>query len=132
MARTVLPLAVWTRRSPLARQRRSMQARTAAGDRLAPHIVNVSIIADNGRTVDGEMLLLALDMDGVLASSGAACSSGTVRPSHVLRAVGHQPDELGGLVRFSLGKDTSKADVDYAVDRLLLVVNRMLGAETAS
>ncbi|NNE48535.1 MAG: cysteine desulfurase [Rhodothermales bacterium] len=97
----------------------------AVDDRLAPHIVNVSVRRDDGLPFDGEMLLLNMDMEGVSVSSGSACSSGTVRPSHVLEALGRSRGDAGAAVRFSLGKDTSRADVESAVDRLRRVVERM-------
>jgi cysteine desulfurase len=97
----------------------------AVDDRLAPHIVNVSVRRDDGPPFDGEMLLLNMDMEGVSVSSGSACSSGTVRPSHVLEALGRSRDDAGAAIRFSLGKDTSRADVESAVDRLRTVVERM-------
>jgi len=101
----------------------------AADDRLAPHIVNVSVRRDDGLRFDGEMLLLNMDMEGVSVSSGSACSSGTVRPSHVLEALGRSRNDASAAVRFSLGKDTSRADVESAVDRLRTVVERMHDAQ---
>lgn len=61
---------------------------------------------------DGEALLIALDLDGFAASSGAACASGSLKPSHVLTAMGLTAAQTHGSLRFSLGKDTTEADVD--------------------
>ena len=93
--------------------------------RVAPHIVNVSVREDAQSSVDGEMLLLGLDVDGVFASSGSACSSGALRPSHVLTALGRTHDEATAAVRFSLGVHSTEEDVAYAVDRLAEIVRRL-------
>ncbi len=87
--------------------------------------MNVSVRAAGGAGIDGEMLLLSLDLEGICASSGSACSSGTVRPSHVLTEVGRSPEEAAAAVRFSLGASTTEADVDYAVDKLGKIVHRL-------
>ncbi len=97
------------------------------GEAAAPHILNVSFPPVAGRTVDGEMLLLGLDLAGVHASSGSACTSGAVEPSHVLRALGIPRDTANATVRFSLGRSTTSSDVDFAADQLAAVVGRMRG-----
>jgi len=71
-----------------------------------PGNVNISISG-----VDGSTLLMNLDRFGVCASSGAACSSGSIEPSHVLKAIGLPPDRASGGVRFSLGRDTTEAEL---------------------
>ena len=71
------------------------------------------------------MLLLSLDMAGVCASSGSACSSGAVEPSHVLRAMGVPRETANATVRFSLGHPTTEADVGRAAAALAEVVQRM-------
>ncbi|GHG72199.1 cysteine desulfurase family protein [Comamonas sp. JC664] len=68
--------------------------------------------------VEGEALLIALDLDGICVSSGAACASGTLTPSHVLRAMGLSPAEARGSLRFSLGPTTTEADVRRVVSAL--------------
>ena len=91
----------------------------------APHILNLLLLSEEGVGVDGEMLILGLDIEGVYASAGSACSSGTVKPSHVLDAIG-VPDRLAsGSLRLSLGPDTSTEDVSDAAERIVRVVNRM-------
>ena len=76
----------------------------------APHVLNVSVPG-----VSNEALLLTLDMEGIAASSGSACSSGAVTPSHGLLALG-LPEELASpSVRFSLGRDTTDAEIDRVV-----------------
>jgi cysteine desulfurase len=90
----------------------------------APHILNVSFPPQGGRPVDGEMLLLALDMGGVMASSGSACASGAVEPSHVLRALDVERDAARATVRLSMGRSTTEASVDHALAVLAEVVER--------
>ncbi|MDX1440466.1 MAG: cysteine desulfurase family protein [Rubricoccaceae bacterium] len=92
---------------------------------VAPHILNVSFPPFNGRKIDGEMLLLGLDVAGVYVSSGSACTSGAIEPSHVLLAMGVPPETANATVRFSLGKSTTEAGVDYAAEQLHTVVNRI-------
>ena len=67
------------------------------------------------REVDGNALLMRLDLEGVAASSGSACKTGDPRPSSVLLAMGAQPDWARGSLRLSVGRATTAADVDYAV-----------------
>ncbi len=66
--------------------------------------------------VEGEALLIALDLKGLACSTGAACSSGAVEPSHVLTAIGLPPEEARASLRFSLGRHTTEADVDFALN----------------
>lgn len=82
-----------------------------------PHNANFSFPG-----VDGQMLIQALDMKGMAASAGSACTSGTVDPSHVLSAIGLERDVALGSVRLSLGKSTSEEDVNYVIDQLQEVV----------
>jgi cysteine desulfurase len=64
---------------------------------------------------DGEALLMNLDLEGVAASSGSACSAGTLEPSHVLTAMGRSPAEARASVRFSLGRETTRDHLEFAV-----------------
>jgi cysteine desulfurase len=89
------------------------------------HILSVSVTGREGRAVDGEMLLVALDMEGVCVSAGSACTSGALEPSHVLRAMGVPDDVAQATVRFSLGLQTTAADVDGAAEALVRVLRRM-------
>jgi cysteine desulfurase len=75
----------------------------------SPRHVNVT-----ARDVDGEALLMNLDLEGVAASSGSACSAGTLEPSHVLTALGKSPDEARASIRFSLGRDTTLEQLEFA------------------
>ena len=78
-----------------------------------PGNVNVSV-----RYVEGEALLMRLDLAGVAASSGSACTSGSLDPSHVLLAIGLPHEIAHGSLRLSLGSDTTEADVDYVLEKL--------------
>jgi cysteine desulfurase len=60
--------------------------------------------------------VMALDLAGVMVSAGAACSSGKVRPSHVLRAMGASPEAAASAIRISLGWDSVAADIDHLVE----------------
>ena len=75
--------------------------------------------------VEGEATLLNLDLEGIAASSGSACSSGTMAPSHVLLAMGMRADEAQGSLRFSLGRATTEEDVDAVVAVLPPIVQRL-------
>jgi cysteine desulfurase len=80
----------------------------------APRVSNTANISFHG--VASESLLIALDMKGLACSSGSACSSGAVRPSHVLTAIGLSADDARSSLRFSLGRHTTDADVDFALE----------------
>ncbi len=75
--------------------------------------------------VEGESLLLSLDMLGVAASSGSACTSGSLEPSHVLSAMGVRDEFLHGSLRFSLGRGNTDKDVDFLIEQLPPIVERM-------
>lgn len=94
---------------------------------VAPHVVNVAFPPDDGEPLDGEMLILNLDMKGVLVSAGSACTSGALEPSHVLTALGLERETASAAVRFSFGADTTEGDVDYALETLHSTLDRMRG-----
>ncbi len=75
--------------------------------------------------VEGEGLLQALDLVGIEASNGSACNVGSIEPSHVLKALGLPDAETVGTLRFSLGKYTTEADIDYVLEKLPNIVKRM-------
>ncbi len=85
-----------------------------------PNNLNVSF-----QYVEGESILLSLDLDGIAASSGSACSSGSLEPSHVLLAMGLTAELAHGSIRFSLCKDTTKREIDYTVDCLKTVIEKL-------
>jgi cysteine desulfurase len=87
--------------------------------RRVPNITNLSF-----RDVDGEALLIALDLKGIAVSTGSACASGSVEPSHVLTALGLTREEVRGSLRFSLSCYTTREEIDYTVDALQEIVER--------
>jgi cysteine desulfurase len=89
-------------------------------ERRLPHLSNISF-----RFIEGEGLLINLDMQGVAVSTGSACSSGTLEPSPVIRALGRDEEMARGSIRFSFGKDNTDEDVDYVVEVLQTVVARL-------
>jgi cysteine desulfurase len=94
-------------------------------DARLPHNLHVSFDG-----IEGERLLLAL---GDLAvSTGSACASGSQAPSHVLQAIGATSDRSGASIRFGLGRSTSEADVDFAIDRVSTVVTALLATSLLS
>lgn len=88
-------------------------------DRL-PNNVNFSF-----RFVEGESLLIMLDMKGICGSSGSACTSGTLDPSHVLLAIGLPHEIAHGSLRLTLSDETTKEDIDYVVDSLKEIVAKL-------
>jgi cysteine desulfurase len=75
--------------------------------------------------IDGEALVIALDLKGLAVSTGAACSSGAIEPSHVLLAIGLRPDQARASIRFSLGKQTAAEDIDFALALVPEVIARL-------
>ena len=77
------------------------------------------------KNIEGESILLALDLKGIAASTGSACSSGSLEPSHVILAIGRKSEQAHGSVRFTIGKYTTKKDIDYTISCLKKIVNRL-------
>lgn len=75
--------------------------------------------------VEGEGLILSLDLDGIAASTGSACSSGALDPSHVLLALGLKHEQAHGSLRISIGKNTTKKEIDFFIERLKIIVKRL-------
>lgn len=75
--------------------------------------------------IEGEGMLLSLDMKGISASSGSACTSGSLDPSHVLLAIGLKHEEAHGSLRVTFGEENTMEDVDYIVDNLAVIVERL-------
>ena len=87
-----------------------------------PNTTNISF-----EGVEGESLVIGLDLEGVAVSTGSACSSGTLEPSHVLRAMGLPPWRVESAVRFSLGPGTTDAEIDRVLEAVPAVVARLRG-----
>ena len=92
-----------------------------AGDRL-PNTLNIAF-----EYLEGESILVLLDEFGICASTGSACTAGSVEPSHVLRAMKVPPQWLQGAVRFSLSCDNTPAEVAFAADRIPGIIERLRG-----
>jgi cysteine desulfurase len=75
--------------------------------------------------IEGESILLLLDMNGIYASSGSACTSGSLDPSHVLLAIGLPHEKAHGSLRMTLGYENTEADVDKVLEVLPGIVNRL-------
>jgi cysteine desulfurase len=75
--------------------------------------------------IEGESMLLSLDMEGVSASSGSACTAKTLEPSHVLLAIGLKHEEAHGSLMFTLGRENSEEEVDYVTDLMPGIVKRL-------
>jgi cysteine desulfurase len=88
-----------------------------------PRVPNTTNISVDG--VEAEALLIALDLQGVAVSTGSACSSGALEPSHVLRAMGLTAHRTQNSIRFSLGAGNTADEVDYVLERLPGIVERL-------
>jgi len=75
--------------------------------------------------IEGESMLLSLDLKGIAASTGSACTSGSLEPSHVLLAMGVPPEDAHGSLRLTLGKDNTEEDVDYFLDVMGPIVEKL-------
>jgi cysteine desulfurase len=102
-----------------------LQAVDAAGvnGEGAPRIPNTTNIFFD--YIEGEAMVIALDLKGLAVSTGAACSSGAIEPSHVLTAMGLSPDRARASLRFSLGKQNAPEDVDFALSLIPEAVGRL-------
>jgi cysteine desulfurase len=96
---------------------------TAANGEGAPRVPNTTNIYFD--YIDGEALVIALDLKGLAVSTGAACSSGAMEPSHVLTAMGLRPDQARASLRFSLGKQNTPDEVEFALSLVPATVARL-------
>jgi cysteine desulfurase len=85
-----------------------------------PHLLNMSF-----ENVEGEAVLLSLDAVGIAASTGSACTSGTLEPSHVLMAMGIPPEIAHSSLRFSLGRTNTEEDIEYVLEKLPPIIQRL-------
>lgn len=90
------------------------------GDKRLPGNVNVCF-----RFIEGESILLSLDFKGVCASSGSACTSGSLDPSHVLLAIGLPHEIAHGSLRLSMGEGSTEEDVDYVLEVVPPIIERL-------
>ena len=91
-----------------------------AGAQRTPNTTNITFPG-----IEGEALVIALDLKGLACSTGAACSSGAVEPSHVLTAIGLPAEDARASLRFSLGRHTSAADIDFALQVIPAAVTQL-------
>jgi cysteine desulfurase len=102
---------------------------TAVNGAREPRVPNTTNISFEA--VEAESLLIALDLEGIAVSTGSACSSGTLEPSHVLRAMGLPAHRTQNSIRISLGAGSTDAEVDYFLARLPQVVTKLRGLSRA-
>jgi cysteine desulfurase len=86
----------------------------------SPANVNISFI-----NAEGESILLNLDMEGIAASTGSACTSGALEPSHVLLSLGLKPEQCHGSIRFTLGRQTTEADINKVLEVLPQIIEKL-------
>jgi cysteine desulfurase len=89
-------------------------------DNRLPNTANISF-----EYVEGEAILLLLDRHGICASSGSACTSGSLEPSHVLRAMGVPFTAAHGSIRFSLSRYNTEEEVDFTIDKMPEIIERL-------
>jgi cysteine desulfurase len=94
--------------------------RNGAAQPRVPNTTNISV-----ERVEAESLLIGLDLEGVAVSSGSACSSGTLEPSHVLKAMGLPHARTLGSIRFSLGASNTPAEIDHVIAVLPALVEKL-------
>ena len=92
---------------------------------VLPNTLNVSFPG-----AEGEAILLSMDIDGIEASTGSACASGSLEPSHVLLAISVDPELAHGSIRFSLGWGNTKEDIDYIISALPPIIKRLRAMST--
>jgi cysteine desulfurase len=124
----------------LAHLEETVQRVAGLRDRLEREILErvpqVSVNGDPGRRlpttsnlcfdyVEGEGFVIAMDLRGIACSTGAACSSGSVEPSHVLAAIGRTPEQARSSIRLSLGRYNTAEDIDATLEILPAVVERL-------
>jgi len=92
-----------------------------------PGTLNVSFDA-----AEGEAILLYLDLEGIAVSTGSACSSGSLDPSHVLMATGASAELAHGSIRISMGRDNTEEEIDYTVEKLAFVIDKIRNMSTVA
>ncbi len=114
---------VHTLRDRLERELLSRVPHAWVNAALAPRVPNTANITFP--FIEGESMVIALDLKGVACSTGAACSSGAVEPSHVLMAIGLAPEDARATLRLSLGHQTTEEEIDFALETIPPVIERL-------
>jgi cysteine desulfurase len=109
-------------------ERRLLEIPGARRNGGTERIANTANLSFEG--IDAEALVIALDLEGIAASTGAACAAGGVEPSHVLKAMGFPPERVQSSLRLSLGRGTTEQEVDRAADVIAAVVGRQRAGRT--
>ena len=91
-------------------------------EKALPNIINISFTPQKTK-IDSDSLIIKLDMNGIAVSSGSACTSGSVQPSHVLKAIGYNDDTAKSSLRISFGRENRGEEVDYFIDELKEIFN---------
>ena len=94
------------------------------GGETLPSVLSLSFDSSAG-VVDGEALIMGMDLEGVAVTSGSACTSGTLEPSHVLLAMGRDEATARATIRFSMGRATTEEDLEAAANGLKVVLARI-------
>ena len=89
-------------------------------DKRLPNTLNIGF-----KYLEGESILLNLDLEGIAVSTGSACTSGTLEPSHVLTSMKVDPADAQGAIRFSLGKENTEEEIDYVIKALPPIIERL-------
>lgn len=95
-------------------------------DEGVPHILNIGFLQEGDGNLDGEMLLLNLDIDGICVSNGSACTSGAMEPSHVLKGIGVSDQIAKSSIRVSFGKHNTVEEVELFTQKLSKILDRMV------
>jgi cysteine desulfurase len=99
----------------------SIAVNSLAGEKSLPNIVNISF--NQNLTKDPDTIIIKLDMKGIAVSSGSACSSGAVKPSRILKAIGFDDKTAKSSLRISFGRENIKEEIDYLVEVLKEIIN---------
>lgn len=93
------------------------------GDNILPYILSLTFLSEHFNT-DAEAMLMFLDINGVAASNGAACTSGTLKPSHVMLNAGYSKEDASGTIRFSFGSQNTLLEVEYTLGILETMIRK--------